>query len=131
MTREEIESTMRALVADSLALRPEQVSVGSRLFDDLGADSLDFLDIVFSIEKEFSIKVRDSELDFLSRLDFSSPEVMRDGYFTRTTVNALSEWLPRLCEMPDPDRVTPREVFSLITLETLCVLVSRKLRTEN
>lgn len=127
MTREEIESTMRALVADSLALRPEQVKTGSRLFDDLGADSLDFIDIVFSIEKAFSIEVRDSELDFLSRLDFSSPEVMRDGYFTRQTVDALAEWLPALREVPDPDRVTPREVFSHITLETLCFLVARKL----
>ena len=130
MTREEIESTMRALVADSLALRPDQVKPESRLFDDLGADSLDFIDIVFSIEKAFSIKVRDSELDFLSRLDFSSPEVMRDGYFTRQTVDALSEWLPRLREVPDRDRVTPREVFSHITLETLCLLVSRKVKLE-
>jgi acyl carrier protein len=129
MTRDEIEATLRGLVADSLALRPEQVTAQSRLFDDLGADSLDFIDIVFSIEKAFSIKVRDSELDFLSRLDFSSPEVMRDGYFTRATVDALSEWLPRLREVPDPDRVSPREVFSLITLETLCVLVAKKVRT--
>jgi acyl carrier protein len=129
MTPEEIENTMRALVADSLALRPEQVSARSRLFDDLGADSLDFLDIVFSIEKAFSIKVRDSELDFLSRLDFSSPEVMRDGYFTRATVDALSEWLPLLREVPDRDAVTPREVFSFITMETLCVLVARKVRS--
>jgi acyl carrier protein len=128
MTPDEIEATMRALVADSLALRPDQVTAQSRLFDDLGADSLDFIDIVFSIEKAFSIKVRDSELDFLSRLDFSSPEVMRDGYFTRSTVDALSEWLPRLREVPDPDTVTPREVFSLITLDTLCLLVAKKLR---
>jgi acyl carrier protein len=126
MTRDEIEATMRALVADSLALHPDQVTAQSRLFDDLGADSLDFIDIVFSIEKAFSIKVRDSELDFLSRLDFSSPEVMRDGHFTRSTVDALSEWLPRLREVPDRDTVTPREVFSLITLETLCVLVAKK-----
>jgi len=127
MTRDQIESTMRALVADSLALSREEVTLDRALFADLGADSLDFIDIVFSIERAFGIKVRDSELDFLSRLDFSSPAVMRDGYLTRETVDGLSEWLPRLREVPDPAAVTPRALFSLVTIETLCVLVERKL----
>jgi len=127
MTRDQIESTMRALVADSLALSREEVTLDRALFADLGADSLDFIDIVFSIERAFGIKVRDSELDFLSRLDFSSPAVMRDGYLTRETVDGLSEWLPRLREVPDPAAVTPRALFALVTIETLCVLVERKL----
>ena len=127
MTRDQIESTMRALVADSLALSREEVTLDRALFADLGADSLDFIDIVFSIERAFGIKVRDSELDFLSRLDFSSPAVMRDGYLTRETVDGLAEWLPRLREVPDPAAVTPRALFALVTIETLCVLVERKL----
>jgi acyl carrier protein len=129
MTRDQIESTMRALVADSLALTREEVTLERALFDDLGADSLDFIDIVFSVERAFGIKVRDSELDFLSRLDFSSPAVMRDGHLTRETVDRLSEWLPRLREVPDPSAVTPRALFSLVTIETLCRLVERKILT--
>jgi acyl carrier protein len=127
MTRAEVETTMIALVADSLAVPKDEVTARSRLFEDLGADSLDFIDIVFSIEKAFSIKVRDSELDFLSRLDFSSPAVMRDGHLTRETVDRLAQWLPRLGEVPDRGAVTPRELFSLIDVETLCVLAERKL----
>jgi len=128
MTRDEIESTLRALLADSLAVPRDEITRERRLFEDLGADSLDFIDIAFSIEKAFSIKVRDSELDFLSRLDFSSPAVMRDGYLTRETVERLQAWLPRLLER-EPDTVTPRELFSLITVETLCLLVERKVLT--
>jgi acyl carrier protein len=127
MSPEEVEARMRALVADSLALPKDDVKTESRLFEDLGADSLDFIDIVFSIEKAFGVKVRDSELDFLSRLDFSSPEVMRDGYLTRETLERLGEWLPPLREVAAQDRVTPRDLFSLISVETLCLLVARKL----
>lgn len=127
MTREEIETAMRALVADSLALAKDEVTCRSRLVDDLGADSLDFIDMIFSVEKAFGIKVRDSEMDFLSRLDFSSPEVMRDGHLTSATVERLQEWLPLLRELPDPAKVTPRQLFSLLTVETLCILVERKL----
>jgi acyl carrier protein len=128
MTRDEIESTLRALLADSLAVSRDEITRERRLFEDLGADSLDFIDIAFSIEKAFSIKVRDSELDFLSRLDFSSPAVMRDGYLTRETVERLQAWLPCLGER-EPDTVTPRELFSLITVDTLCLLVERKVLT--
>ena len=71
------------MIADSLAVDESQVVPEARLIDDLGADSLDFVDLVFAIEKEFGVKVREADFNFLARLDFSSPEVMRDGFITR------------------------------------------------
>ena len=86
MTRDELVTAVRALLADRLALKVERVTLRSRLIDDLGADSLDFIDMVFTLEKKFGIKIREEEFDFLSRLDFSSPEVMRDGFLTVETL---------------------------------------------
>ena len=119
--------TVIALVVNSLALEPERVTLKSRLTADLGADSLDFVDIIFLLEKKFGVKIREGEFDFLSRLDFSSPEVMRKGFLTRETVARLGESLPALREVSDPEKVTPAELFSFITIETLCMLVERKL----
>lgn len=127
MEREKIRETMRALVADSLALKAEDVRTESRLTDDLGADSLDFIDIIFLIEKKFGIKVRDGEFDFLSRLDFSSPKVMKEGFLTAEAIENLKDRLPALRQVPDPTKVTPSKLFSLISVETLCLLVERKL----
>lgn len=127
MGPEEIETRMRTLVADCLAIDKGSVTRGSRLTDDLGADSLDFIDLLFVIEREFGIKVRESELDFLSRLDFSSPDVMREGYLTGGTVDRLQQWLPALREVPDPAKVTPGALFSMITVGTLCLLIEWKL----
>jgi len=126
MTREERLDRMRRLVADSLALKVVDIEPTSRLVDDLGADSLDFLDIVFSIEREFSVKLRDSDLDFLSRLDFSSPDVMREGRLTTATLERVRPWLPRLTEIPDPEAVTPAQLFSAVDIEALCAVVERK-----
>lgn len=127
MEREKIRDVMRALVADSLALKVDDVKVESRLTDDLGADSLDFIDIIFLIEKKFGVKVREGEFDFVSRLDFSSPKVMREGYLTAEAIEKLKERLPALNQVPDPTKVTPAKLFSLISVETLCLLVERKL----
>jgi acyl carrier protein len=128
MNREEIYKAMRSLVADSLALKEDEIQPESRLTDDLGADSLDFIDIIFGIEKRFGIKLRDGELDFISRLDFSSPEVMRQGYLTLETIERLKKRLPGLEQVQDPAKVTPAQLFSLLTIETLSIMVEEKIK---
>src|SRR5216684_453497 len=87
---------LRSMIADSLALDESQVTPESRLLDDLGADSLDFVDLVFAIEKELGVKVRESDFNFLTRLDFSSPAVMKEGFLTADTIDRLTPLLPAL-----------------------------------
>src|SRR5437867_3789065 len=111
---EDVFAKVQASVADSLALDPAAVKLESRLFDDLGANSLDFIDIIFTLEKAFGVKVQETEFNFLARLDFSSPEVMREGSLTAQTVEHLAEWLPALRDVPDREKVTPRQLFSFI-----------------
>jgi acyl carrier protein len=116
---------VRRCVAESLAVDPAEVHPDSRLIDDLGADSLDFVDIVFMVEQELDVKMRESELNFLTRLDFSSPEVMRDGHLTPDVVASLACWLPSL-RGEDTAHLTPARVFSLITVEAICLAAQRQ-----
>lgn len=126
MTPAAIVEAMRALVADRLAVKLADVRPDSRLIDDLGADSLDFVDLVFAIEKRFGVKLRDDELDALSHLDFSSPDVMRNGFLTREVIERLTPALPALRDLPDPERVTPGTAFGLVTVAVLTAMVERK-----
>jgi len=128
MQKTEIFEQMRPLIADSLAIKAADIILESRLINDLGADSLDFIDIIFGLEKKFGIKMRDGELDFLSRLDFSSPQVMREGFLTEATLQQLQSWLPELNHVPDRSKVTPAHVVSFITIDTLCTLIERRMR---
>ena len=118
---------VRQCVAESLAVPLGEIGATSRLTDDLGATSLDFIDIVFLVEKEFGIRIRDTELAFLTRLDFSSPEVLRDGFLTPEVSLRLGSFLPALAREPDPGAVTPKRLFSLVTVEALALVVSRRL----
>ena len=126
-TPDDVFTRVRALIADSLALQEAGITPQSCLIDDLGADSLDFVDLTFAIEKAFGVKLREAELNFLTRLDFSSPAVMQGGYLTRDTIASIRPLLPALDRAPDPDRVTPGELFSLLTVETLCLMIQRRL----
>src|SRR5690349_4246286 len=111
-----IVATVRRCVAESLAVKEADVSLESRLVDDLGADSLDFVDIVFMLDRELDIRVRETEFNFLTRLDFSSPDVMKGAFLTEPVVTRLAEWLPALRAFPDRTKVTPRDLFSMITI---------------
>jgi acyl carrier protein len=127
MALEEVFPRLRALIADSLAVAEAEVTPQARLIDDLGADSLDFVDLVFAIERAFGVKLREADLNFLTRLDFSSPGVMKDGFLTPETIAALVPLLPALRDVGDPARVTPGELFSLLTVETLGLMIERRL----
>lgn len=120
-------ATVRRCVADSLARPQADVAMESRLVDDLGADSLDFVDIVFALDRELDIRVRETEFNFLTRLDFSSPDVMKGAHLTEPVVTRLAEWLPALRNVADRTKVTPRELFSMITVESICIVCVRAL----
>jgi acyl carrier protein len=119
--------TVRRCVSDSLAVPASEISPESRLVDDLGADSLDFVDIVFMLDRELDIRVRETEFNFLTRLDFSSPEVMKGAHLTEPVVARLAEWLPAMRTVPDRSKVTPRQLFSLITIESIGLVCQRAL----
>jgi acyl carrier protein len=124
---ERVLSVVKRCVAESLAVPAADLTEKSRLIDDLGADSLDFVDIVFMLDRELDIRVRETEFNFLTRLDFSSPAVMTGDHLTAPVIERLSGFLPALHAVPDPTKVTPRQLFSLITIESICLVCERAL----
>jgi acyl carrier protein len=124
--RPEIFALVRDAVAESLMIEPGAIALESGLIDELGADSLDFVEIVFMLDRELDIRVRESEFNFLTRLDFSSPTVMREGFLTAEVIDRLRDWLPALATVPDATRVTPRQLFSLLTVESICIVAQRR-----
>ena len=124
MDREEIYGRVRNCVAESLAVSKEQIKSDSRLIDDLGADSLDFLDMIFSLEKEFGLRLRDPKVDLLVRADFSQAQISQNGKLSTESLAQLSEWMPQLLNAGE---VTMRDVYSHITVDTLVRLLEEKL----
>lgn len=53
---------LRVIICDQLGLEEDEVTLASNILEDLGADSLDVVDLVMSIEDEFDIEVPDEEI---------------------------------------------------------------------
>ncbi|MDD3347297.1 acyl carrier protein [Oscillibacter sp.] len=66
MSIEEIFQTMRDLVAEQFALEPEEVSMDTAFEEDLGADSVDLVELVMAMEEEFEVgEIQEDELGTL------------------------------------------------------------------
>ncbi len=66
MERDELLKKVRAIVSDKLSISEEQVTEDASFIDDLGADSLDTVELVMALEDEFSLDIPDEEAEKLT-----------------------------------------------------------------
>ena len=62
MTRQEIEEKVRAFLIDDWEIDEEKITDDAKLKEDMGIDSLDFVDIVVIVEKNFGFKIKPEEM---------------------------------------------------------------------
>ena len=92
MTREEIYDKVKAVLVDALGVDEEEVKPDSVIRDDLGAESIDFLDIMFRLEKAFNIKIPRGEL--MPENLVSDPTLVQNGKVTEKGIKLLREKMP-------------------------------------
>ena len=92
-SREEILEQVQEILVDALGVDDDEVTAEATLMGDLGAESIDFLDIVFRLEKAFAIKIPREEL-FPAEGLMNNPEFVSNGKLTETGLSELREKLP-------------------------------------
>ena len=63
MDHEQIAAKLNGIIADSLGVSADEIQISSAFIEDLGADSLDIVELVMAIEKEFSIEIPDEDAE--------------------------------------------------------------------
>ena len=93
MSRDEIFKQVQEVLVDALAVDEDEVKSESTLMGDLGAESIDFLDIVFRLEKAFGIKIPREEL-FPAESLMNDAELVHNGKLTEKGLTQLREKMP-------------------------------------
>src|SRR5439155_18304529 len=92
MTRDEIQKKVQDILADSLGVDEDEVTPQAVLRDDLGAESIDYLDIQFRLEKAFAIKIEKGEM-FNPELA-NDPNFVQGGNITAQGIAQLKSRMP-------------------------------------
>ncbi len=125
ISRDEIFEQVKEVLVDALGLDDDEVTMDATLMGDLGAESIDFLDIVFRLEKAFDIKIPREEL-FPTEDLMNNPEYIQDGKLTDKGLDFMKENMPHtdfstFAQNPDINKIQ-----DLFTVEAIVNFVEGK-----
>lgn len=124
MTREEIFEKVRGVLVDALGVDDDEVAPTATLRGDLGAESIDFLDIVFRLEKAFNIKIPRGEM-FPEDI-FNNPDCVKDGKVTAQGLQVMKERMPHV----DLSKLSPGDDIEKMqfTVDTVVNYIEKKVK---
>lgn len=124
-SRDEIFAQVQSTLVDALGVDEEEVTESATLTEDLGAESIDFLDIVFRLEKSFSIKIPRGDL-FPDDI-VNNPDHVENGLFTAAGLQQLKASMPHADFADFEKSPSVENVPSLFTVKTMVNYVELKL----
>jgi acyl carrier protein len=116
------------IIADALPCDVEKVKLEASLIDDLGAQSIDFLDIVFRLERSFKVKIPRGKLVSDARGELSETEFEKSGVVTEAGLTRLKSFLDEVSAERFPSPLKVADIPRLFTTETFCKIVIRQQR---
>ena len=126
MSQADVELRVRKVIAESLCVDLEEVKKEAKLIGDLGAESIDFLDIVFRLEKNFDIKIPRGEL-FPENIASADSGFVVGGKVTESGIAELRNRMPhanldKFAADPKVERIS-----DLFTVDMVCKFLAHKL----
>jgi acyl carrier protein len=131
MTREEIFAGVRDCLVSALDVEPGDVAEGKRIIGDLGADSLDLLDLTFPLEQKFKLSISPRQMERRAREALGDAPLEIDGLYTPA---ALAEFRRNMPEVPPEelaDGLTAADFPRRLRVATMVSLVARLLEEKH
>ncbi|MEN0019668.1 MAG: phosphopantetheine-binding protein [Planctomycetota bacterium] len=125
MNRDEILDKVREVLVDALAVDDDEVTPTATLRGDLGAESIDMLDITFKLEQEFDFKVAEGEM--IPQNALQDPEFVQKGAITDKGIAELKTRMPHFDFDKLGSQPTVETLMNAFTVDTLVNFVERKL----
>ena len=122
----EIHARVTKVLVQALGVEEDDIKPSATLQGDLGAESIDFLDIMFRLEREFMIKIPHGEL-FSELLFQGATEIVQDGQVTDEGLAALRSQMP-YADLRDLERDRRlNRIDDLFTVDLLSSYITWKL----
>jgi len=114
------------IIADALGCDEDEVKPNSSLINDLDAESIDFLDIVFRLEREFKVKIPRGKAVEEARGELSEEEFEQSGVVTDAGFEKIKGFMTEVPADRFSSPMKSAEIPKLFTTETFCKMVIRE-----
>ncbi len=123
----DVESAVKDAVVEALALDEDEVTTDSTLMDDLGAESIDLLDILFRIQKSTGVKIEASDLGDYIQGGIPDDEFSDDDeMITEKGAAQLHKVMPQVDPAELAGTLNANEVITLFTVQNLIDMVKTR-----
>mgnify|MGYP001583031218 FL=1 len=125
--REDIVKNVRSIISQALKVDEAKIQINSSLIKDLGAESIDFLDIVFRLEKAFKIKIPKGEL-FPEKI-LTDARFVKNGHVTAAGIEELKQKMSNVNWVEFSKNPLVSNLGNLFTVGMIVDYLSDKLQT--
>ncbi len=127
MTEKDIFERLKPLLVEVLGVAPERIRPESVLMGDLGAESIDLLDLSFRVEETFNVTIESNEIEREAGKRLPGGVYEKDGRLTDEALAEIRKALPELEGGKLVSGLRKMDLPSLLTVEFFVKLISRKL----
>lgn len=114
-------------IADSCGIDKSEIHKESSLFNDLKIDSIDMVDILYTLESEYDVELKVSDINKEAREELGDQPFEVDNIITKEGLEALKRKIPDIPEEGLELGISVHEVIKMITVKMLCNMVEIKL----
>jgi acyl carrier protein len=127
MSREEISEAVQTAVVDALSASPDEVTPEATIMEDLGAESIDLLDILFRLERKVGIKIQAADLSAYVQGGIPDEEMGdENGKITAKGLDQLKKAMPQIDAAELAGKLDADKVMTLFTVQNLADMVAER-----
>ncbi len=131
MTKDEIEKGVCECMAAVVDMEAARIKPSDRIIEDLGADSLDLLDLVFHLEQRFKVKITPRGIERAAQQKLGGKPVEIEGVYTPEALVELRKALPEVPECELQPGLRTSDLPRRFRVATFVALVSRLLEEQH
>lgn len=126
MTETKILEELKPLLVEVLGVPAERIRLDSVLASDLGAESIDLLDLSFQIEEKFRVRIEANEIEREAKQRLPDGLYEKDGFLTEAALAEIRKSLPELDAAKLVNGLRKMDLPALLTVSFFVHLIARK-----
>ena len=127
MTETKIFDELKPLLVEVLGVPAEKIRLDSVLVSELGAESIDLLDLSFRLEEKFRVRIEANEIEREAKRRLPDGVYEKDGYLTEAALAEIRNSLPELDARKLVKGLRKTDLPALLTVSFFVHLIARKL----